>query len=105
MEIKKRPFCPILRVTDMIWDKWTILILRNLTLDGGHRFQDFLNVFDISPTTLSKKLKALEDNDLIDRIIIDARPPTTKYQLSELGLEIEPMLKAIKKFGNKLPTK
>lgn len=105
MEIKKRPLCPILRVTDTILDKWTILILRNMTLDGAHRFQDFLNVFDISPTTLSKKLKLLEDNNIIDRIVIDGRPPSTKYQLSELGLQVKPMLKAIHKFGSKLPIK
>ena len=81
------------------------MILRNLTLDGARRFQDFLNVFDISSTTLSKKLKSLEDNNLIDRIIVDGRLPSTKYQLTELGMHVDPMLKAINFFDSKLPAK
>lgn len=105
MEINKRQNCPVKRAGEVIGDKWALLILRNLILDGPHRFQDFLNALEgIGPTTLSSRLKALQKNGLISRQVLEGHPPRTIYQLTELGIKAQPMMQAIRKFGNSLPT-
>jgi len=92
-----------MHVADIIWDKWTLLIVRNLLLDGPHRFQDFLNALEgIGPTTLSKRLKSLESHQLVERSIIDGHPPRTRYELTKLGKRAKPMIRAIWKYGNAL---
>ncbi|MBX2850056.1 MAG: helix-turn-helix transcriptional regulator [Acidiferrobacterales bacterium] len=103
MEIKTRPDCQILRTTEVVWDKWSLLIIRNLLLDGPHRFQDFINALDtISPTTLSKRLKSLEESKLIQRTVLDGHPPRTRYELTDLGRRAKPMMKAIWDFGGEI---
>lgn len=106
MEINIRRNCPVARGADAIWDKWTILILRNLNLDGPQRFQDLMKALDgISPTTLSARLKAMQDNGLISRGIIDSHPPGTIYALTELGKSVKPVIQALRRFGATLPIK
>lgn len=105
MDINTRPQCPIQTVTQILGDKWSLLILRNLILDGPHRFQDFVNAMPgLSPTTLSNRLKTLQDNGLIARVVVEGYPPRTKYELTELGRHAQPMMRAIREFGGKLQT-
>lgn len=104
MEINTRRNCPVMRVSEVIWDKWSLLILRNLILDGPHRFQDFLNALEgIGPTTLSSRLKALQKSGLISRRVLDVHPPRTLYQLTDLGTKAQPMMQAIREFGSVIP--
>jgi len=106
MEINTRPDCPVARSADIIADRWTLLILRNLSLDGPQRFQDFAKALDgISPTTLSARLKSLQEHGLIAREVIDTHPPRTLYALTDLGLNVRPVLKALHQFGSALPGK
>ncbi len=103
MEINTRKNCPVALGADVVWDKWSILIIRNLGLDGAHRFQDFVNALEgISPTTLSSRLKSLQENGLILREIIDSHPPRTTYTLTELGKEMKPVIQALGRFGSKV---
>lgn len=104
MEINTRKNCPVARGVDVAWDKWSILILRNLILDGPHRFQDLANALEgISPTTLSARLKSLQENGLVRRDVIATHPPKTIYTLTELGEKVKPVVGALKQFGNALP--
>ncbi len=106
MEINTRKNCPVARGGDLIWDKWSLLILRNLNLDGPHRFQDFANALEgVSPTTLSARLKALQENGLIQRTVTDAHPPGTLYELTDLGRTTKPIIQALARFGSPLPKK
>jgi DNA-binding HxlR family transcriptional regulator len=104
MEINARKNCPVARGTDFIGDKWTLLILRNLILDGPHRYQDFTRALEgVSPTTLSNRLKSLQQNGLIRRDIVDGHPPGTLYSLTELGQSTKPIVAALRDFGRALP--
>ena len=104
MEINTRVNCPVARAMEIVGDRWSILILRNLILDGPHRYQDFANALDgISPTTLSSRLKTLQKNGLIRRDVVDSHPPKAIYELTERGCSMKPVLQALRRFGSDLP--
>ena len=57
-------FCPVAKATDIVGERWTVLILRELLL-GTTRYNDFLRGLSrLSPTLLSKRLKTLEEQML-----------------------------------------
>ncbi|HEU0157784.1 MAG TPA: helix-turn-helix domain-containing protein, partial [Hyphomicrobiaceae bacterium] len=60
--------CPIARTLDIIGERWTILILRDLFRDGPRKFQDLeQSLAGASATTLSARLKRLEDHEIVAR--------------------------------------
>ncbi|XUL91630.1 winged helix-turn-helix transcriptional regulator [Streptomyces galilaeus] len=93
-------YCSIARALDAVGDRWTLLIVRELLLQGPCRFTDLKNGLPgIAANLLSARLKELEAAGLITRE--DAPPPvaTALYALSESGLELEPVLKALGLWG------
>jgi DNA-binding HxlR family transcriptional regulator len=93
-------YCSIARALDVVGDRWTLLIVRELLLRGPCRFTDLKNGLPgIAANLLSGRLKELEDATLISRE--DAPPPiaTTLYSLTENGLALEPVLKALGLWG------
>jgi DNA-binding HxlR family transcriptional regulator len=93
-------YCSIARALDVVGDRWTLLIVRELLLQGPCRFTDLKNGLPgIAANLLSGRLKELEDASLIGR---EAAPPpvaTTLYSLTENGLALEPVLKALGLWG------
>ena len=68
MAIRNPKLCPVIRALDIIGDSWTILILRDLFLDGPRKFQDLQeSLAGASPNTLSARLKKLMDHGIIER--------------------------------------
>ncbi len=93
-------YCSIARGLDVVGDRWTLLIVRELLLQGPCRFTDLKNGLPgIAANLLSTRLKELEDAGLISRE--DAPPPvaTALYALTENGLALEPVLKALGLWG------
>jgi DNA-binding HxlR family transcriptional regulator len=93
-------YCSIARALDIVGDRWTLLIVRELLLQGPCRFTDLKNGLPgIATNLLSSRLRELEDAGLIARE--DAPPPvaTTLYTLTESGLTLEPVLKALGLWG------
>src|SRR5713226_4094557 len=93
-------YCSIARALDVVGDRWTLLIVRELLLQGPCRFTDLKNGLPgIAANLLSARLKELEDAGLISRE--DAPPPvaTVLYTLTENGLTLEPVLKALGLWG------
>ncbi len=79
-------FCPIAKAAEVLGEKWTILILRELQY-GATRFNDFQRAISgISPTMLTKRLRELEDHGLITKTNHD-------YQLTRSGVELAPLLR------------
>lgn len=91
-------FCPVAKASDIIGERWTVLILRELLL-GSKRYNEFLHGLSrISPTLLSKRLKTLEGKGLIVR----KRPPGQKnyeYYLTACGRELEPLIEHLAVWG------
>ena len=93
-------YCSIARALDVVGDRWTLLIVRELLLQGPCRFTDLKNGLPgVAANLLSARLKELEAAGLITRE--DAPPPvaTALYTLSETGLALEPVLRALGLWG------
>jgi DNA-binding HxlR family transcriptional regulator len=96
------PHCPVARALDIVGERWTLLILRDLTLHGPRRFQDFQhNLRGISPNTLSARLKTLQDAGVVERRFYDQHPPLAEYVLTEKGAALRPMLRALREWGER----
>ena len=100
--------CPVARTLDIIGERWTILLLRDLFREGPRRFQDFeQSLAGISPNTLSARLKRLEEHGIVERRFYEQHPPRAEYILTAKGRELGPVLKALLEWGRKntaLPT-
>ena len=94
------PRCPVARTLDLIGERWTVLILRDLFLQGPRRFQDFQDSLEgIAPNILSTRLKNLEANGVVERKTYSERPVRLEYHLTEKGRSLRPVLRAMRKWG------
>jgi DNA-binding HxlR family transcriptional regulator len=92
--------CPVARTLDVIGERWTVLIVRDLARLGPRKFQDFeASLPGIGPNTLSARLKRLEDASIVERRFYETHPPRAEYLLTEKGLALRPVLLALKKWG------
>ncbi len=80
--------------------KWKISILSSICYYTDRRFSDILNdVKGISNKMLSKELKELEINKLITRTVLDTRPLTVKYNLTEYGNTLQTIINNLSDWG------
>lgn len=94
--------CPVARTLDIIGERWSVLILRDLFLQGPRKFQDFeRSLSAISPNTLSARLKRLEDGGIIERRLYAEHPPRAEYVLTAKGRELGPVMKALRAWGER----
>jgi DNA-binding HxlR family transcriptional regulator len=78
--------CPVALTLGLIGDRWTILILRDLLLEGPRRFQDLQDSLrGAAPNTLSARLKTIEAYGLITRRPYSDHPPRLEYRLTAKG--------------------
>jgi DNA-binding HxlR family transcriptional regulator len=94
--------CPVARTLDVIGERWTILLLRDLLLHGPRRFQDFqTSLAGAAPNILSARLKALEEHGLVQRRLYSDRPPRLEYMLTDKGRSLAPIVRALRDWGLK----
>jgi DNA-binding HxlR family transcriptional regulator len=92
--------CPVARTLDVIGERWTALLLRDLLRHGPRRFQDFqASLPGVAPNTLSARLKAMEDDDLVKRVVYSERPMRLEYVLTDKGKSLGPVIKALRDWG------
>ena len=92
--------CPVARTLNVIGERWTVLILRDLLVEGPQRFQDFQDSLPgIGPTTLSARLKTLEANGIVERRFYSDHPPRAEYILTEKGKALGPAIAALRDWG------
>ena len=102
MTERPHKYCPIARTLEVIGERWTFLILRDLVLDGPRKFQDLeRSLSGISPNTLSARLKTLEENGIVERRFYAEHPPRAEYVITTKGRELRPILKTLKKWGER----
>ena len=94
--------CPVARTLDLIGERWTILMLRDLFLHGPRRFQDFQeSLTGVAPNTLSARLKDMEANGLIARRLYSEHPPRLEYHLTEKGKSLGSVVRALRDWGQR----
>jgi DNA-binding HxlR family transcriptional regulator len=93
------PFCPIERTLEVLDSKWTALLLRDLLL-GTRRFGELRrSLAGISPKTLTDRLRALEEQGIVQRTIYPEVPPRVEYALTDYGQTLRPVLEAMAVWG------
>lgn len=97
----KRSSCPITNVLDILGDKWTLLVIRDLVL-GKRRFQEFTSSPErIASNILADRLKKLEAAGLVIRQAYQRNPVRYEYLLTEKGEGLKPVLETIIVWGKK----
>ncbi|MFN0096044.1 MAG: winged helix-turn-helix transcriptional regulator [Dehalococcoidia bacterium] len=96
---KYRHPCLIAQTLDVLGDRWTLLILRDL-MSGLHRYSDILdNCAGMSPNVLSDRLKRLEAEGIVQRTYHRELPPRVDYTLTEKGWAVRPILLSLIDWG------
>ena len=94
-----RSDCPIACSLDVIGDRWTLVIVRDL-FRGKHRFSEFLDSGEgIKTNILAERLKRLERAGLVERTAYQEHPPRYEYHLTGAGRALAPVVKAIYAWG------
>ena len=97
----ERSECPITNVLDILGDKWTLLVIRDLVL-GKRRYQEFMSSPErMASNILANRLKKLEAAGLVTRRTYQGNPARYEYFLTMKGKGLEPVLEAIIVWGQK----
>ena len=93
--------CPVCRTADIVCGKWTLLLVRELA-EGRSRFCELeRSLAGISPRTLSLRLRALEEEGIVERATYPAVPPRVEYALTEKGLALIPIIEDMRTYGER----
>lgn len=91
-----RSGCPLASTLDILGDKWSLLIVRDMLLQGKKTFKDFSNSPEkFVPGILSARLKWLEENKIITKRKLPANQKENIYLLTEKGIELAPVITEI----------
>lgn len=97
MKRSYQQFCGVARALDLVGERWTLLIARDLLL-GPRRYADLLDGLPgITTNLLAQRLKELAENGIVEKRALGRG--VFAYQLTELGRELEPVLMALGRFG------
>ena len=93
--------CPVCRTADIVCGKWTLLVIRDLA-EGAARFCELeRSLAGISPRTLSLRLRALEEEGILERRTFPEVPPRVEYRLTEKGRALVPIIEAMRGYGSR----
>ncbi|WP_299684222.1 helix-turn-helix domain-containing protein [uncultured Tateyamaria sp.] len=96
-----RSRCSIARSLEVIGDKWTLLIVRDLMWHGKETFQALQHSEEHIPTNiLSSRLKRLLELGLVEKSPYQNRPVRYRYTLTEAGRSLEPVLLSLMDWGH-----
>jgi DNA-binding HxlR family transcriptional regulator len=91
--------CPITGALQMLGDKWTMLVVREL-VSGPKRTMELLNsLFPISSRTLVGRLRDMEKDNFVTRTDFGGNPPHIEYALTERGRLLLPLLESLRQLG------
>jgi DNA-binding HxlR family transcriptional regulator len=91
--------CPVSRTAGVISGKWTILLVRDLA-EGCGRFCELeRSLAGISPRTLSLRLRALEEEGIVERQTFPEVPPRVEYALTAKGRDLLPIIDDMRAYG------
>jgi len=90
---KKRSDCPISCTLDILGDKWSLLIVRDLIFGNKSTYNDFLKSSEsIATNILATRLKSLEENEIISKTEHPNSKSKNLYKLTQKGIDLLPVL-------------
>ena len=99
--MKRRSACPGACALDLVGDKWTLLVVRDL-LRGRHTFKELLAADEGIPTNiLADRLRKMEEAGLVEAKPYQRRPVRYAYALTKKGNDLEYVLAAVARWGRK----
>ena len=91
--------CPVCRTAEIVCGKWTLLVIRDLA-EGRSRFCELeRSLRGISPRTLSLRLRALEEEGIVERQTYPEVPPRVEYTLTAKGMALVPLIEDMRSYG------
>lgn len=94
--------CPVARSLDIVGDRWTLLIVRDLLVQGPRKYVELqTSLSGIAPNVLSDRLKLLEEHGVVEREFYEEHPPRARYKLTRKGRDLRGVLSAFLEWGNK----
>ena len=102
MTALKRSACPIANVLDLVGDRWSLLIVRDMLLFDKHRYGNFLAADEgITTNILADRLKRLEVHGIIEKTPYQYNPVRHDYYLTEKGRALKPLVMEMVSWGLK----
>ena len=99
MRTDKRSQCPVSCTLDVLGDRWSLLVVRDL-MRGKRRFAEFLESKEGIPTnTLAERLKRLVRSGIVESHRYNEHPPRLEYVLTPKGEELRPIIRAMVDWG------
>jgi DNA-binding HxlR family transcriptional regulator len=97
---RKKEMMAVHDAMDVLSGKWKIYIISSICHYNKRRFSDILNdVVGISNKMLSKELKELEINKLVERTVLDTHPVTVQYKLTKHGTTLQTIINNLTDWG------
>jgi DNA-binding HxlR family transcriptional regulator len=91
--------CPVCATADIICAKWTMLVIRDLAEDRARFCELERSLQGISPRTLSLRLRALEEEGIVERHTFPEVPPRVEYSLTAKGQALAPLVEDMRRYG------
>ncbi|TIS44667.1 helix-turn-helix domain-containing protein [Mesorhizobium sp.] len=102
MSTKGRSGCPISLSLELLGDRWTLLIIRDMVFAGKRHFREFLQSDEgISSRTLAERLQTLQDEGILTRSEDPSHGLKAIYRLTEAGIDLLPVLATQGAWGSK----
>src|SRR5438045_7797040 len=93
--------CPVCATAEVVCGKWTLLVIRDLA-EGRSRFCELeRSLHGISPRTLSLRLRALEEEGIVERQTYAEVPPRVEYTLTAKGRALIPIVEGMRDYGER----
>ncbi|MFD1848554.1 winged helix-turn-helix transcriptional regulator [Oceanobacillus bengalensis] len=101
--MEKNPdYCRVEDALGILVGKWKPIILLILLQEGTNRFSDLKRRMPgITQKMLTKQLRELEEEDIVQRVVYPQVPPKVEYSITEYGRSLEPILEAMHEWGTK----
>lgn len=101
MVLDFRSGCPIATTLDIVGDRWTLVILRDM-INGKSKYSEFLNSPErITTNVLADRLQKMGAAGLVEKSLYCARPKRYAYVLSEKGRGLHPIVREMCKWANR----
>lgn len=95
-----RSRCPVVFALDLFGDRWTLLVIRDMVLNGSQTYTEFLNSGEgIATNILAERLRRLEDQGIVTKHEDENHAAKYRYRLTKKGLDLVPVIVEMIRWG------